>query len=310
MSVRAAPPPLRTSEEMKPVNVAKNFKWIVFFLSPTILLFLFMYAFSMILLFGSSLTDWTLGMKVSFAGMDNYVDLLTNNEDYLKSALNTVIWICLQATLHVTLGVTIALILAKREFYWKFIRTVYMIPNIISSAALGMMFLVFLNPDFGALNSLIRLVTQDEFSQNWLMDSRTSFVTVTLMWLPFAAVVTILVLAELAAIPESIFESARVDGASEFRLHAHITLPMLRNIIGTCAILAGTGMLQKLDMILMTTGGGPGNRTMNLPIFIYQNALKDNNFGLANAAGVTLILIGIMTVWIISRAFRMGQADA
>ena len=297
-------------KELVAVNTRKNIKWVIAFLVPTILLFLFMYAFSMVILFGSSLTDWTLGMKVSFTGLQNYIDLFTNNEDFLKSVLNTVIWIGLQATVHVTIGVTVALILARREFYWKFVRTVYMIPNIISSAALGMMFLCFLNPDFGALNSIIRLAGQKDFSQNWLMDYKTSFFTVTMMWLPFAAVVTILVLAELAAIPESIFESARVDGATEFEINRYISLPMLRNIIGTCAILAGTSMLQKLDMILMTTGGGPGNRTMNLPIFIYQNALKDNNFGLANAAGVTLIFIGVVTVWIISRTFRMGQSNA
>ena len=291
------------------LNTTKNIKWVIAFLVPTILLFLFMYAFSLIILFGSSFTDWTLGMKVSFTGLRNYLELFTDNEDFLKSVFNTVVWIGLQATVHVTIGVTVALILARREFYWKFVRTVYMIPNIISSAALGMMFLCFLNPDFGALNSIIRLAGQKDFSQNWLMDYKTSFFTVTMMWLPFAAVVTILVLAELAAIPESIFESARVDGATEFEINRHISLPMLRNIIGTCAILAGTSMLQKLDMILMTTGGGPGNRTMNLPIFIYQNALKDNNFGLANAAGVTLILIGIVTVWIISRAFRMGHSN-
>lgn len=290
------------------MNTTKNKKWIVIFMLPTVFLFLLMYAYSMMILFGSSFTDWTLGFKTSFIGLNNYIDLLTNNEDFIRSTINTIIWIGLQSTIHITIGVVFALILARKEFYWKFARTVYMIPNIISSAALGMLYLCFLNPDFGALNSIVRLFGNKDFAQNWLMDSNTSFIAVTMMWLPYAAVVTIMVLAELAAIPESIFESAKVDGASEFKINLHITLPMLKNIIGTCAILAGTSMLQRLDMILMTTGGGPGNRTMNLPIFIYQNALKDNNFGLANAAGVFLIIIGIATVFVISKVARLGKS--
>lgn len=297
-------------KELIGVNTVKNRKWVIVFLLPTIFLFFLMYAFSMIILFGSSFTDWTLGMKTSFAGLQNYIDLYTNNPDFIKSVVNTIIWITLQATIHVGIGVLFALILAKKEFYWKFARTVYMIPNIISSAALGMLFLCFLNPDFGALNSIIRAFGAEDFSQNWLMDYSTSFLSVTMMWLPFAAVVTILVLAELAAISESIFESARVDGATEYGINIHIVLPMLRNIIGTCAILAGTSMLQKLDLIMMTTGGGPGNNTMNLPIFIYQYALKDNNFGLANSAGVTLIAIGIITVFTISKIFKIGSSNA
>jgi raffinose/stachyose/melibiose transport system permease protein len=82
---------------------------------------------------------------------------------------------------------------------------------------------------------------------------------------------------------------------------------MLRNIIGTCAILAGTNMLQKLDIIMITTNGGPGNKTLNLPMYIYQTALKDNRFGYANTQGVVLIGIGLLTVVIISRMFKIGN---
>jgi raffinose/stachyose/melibiose transport system permease protein len=287
-----------------------NKKWIVLFLVPTIILFAIIYAISIVVLFGTSFTDWSIGSKLKFIGIDNYIHLLTHDSDFTASFINTIIWISLQATVHVLIGLIFALILAKKEFYWKFARTVYMFPNIISSAALGMLYLCILNPDFGAVNGLFRLIGFKDFSQNWFMDYSTSFLAVTMTWLPFAAVVTILILAEMAAISDSIFEAAKVDGAGELQISLFITIPMLRNIIGTCAILAGTNMLQKLDIILMTTNGGPGNKTLNLPLNVYFTALRDNNFGYANAQGVVLIGIGILTVIIISRMFKLGNSVA
>ncbi len=289
------------------MNTKTNKKWIIIFLLPTLMLFFLIYAASVAILFGTSFTDWTLGFNIKWNGLNNYVELF-KNRDFISSMKNTFVWILLQATVHVVIGVSVALILSKKPFYWKFTRTVYMIPNIISSAAMGMLFLSILNPNYGALNSIIRQLGFRDFSHNWLMNYKTSFLSVTMMWLPFAAVVTILVLAEMAAISESIFESAQVDGASEFEINVYIVLPLLRNIIGTCSILAGVSMLQRLDTILMTTGGGPGNRTMNLPMFIYNNALRDNNFGFANSAGVILVIIGIITVLTISRVFRIGES--
>jgi raffinose/stachyose/melibiose transport system permease protein len=195
-----------------------------------------------------------------------------------------------------------------KEFYWKFARTVYMIPNIISGAAVGMLFLCILNPDFGAVNNIVRLLGNKDFSLNWFMDYSTSFFSVTMTWLPYAAVVSILVLAEIAAIPESLYESARIDGANEIQINMHIVIPMLRNIIGTCVILAATSMLQKLDIILMTTSGGPGNLTMNLPYYIYRTALIDNNFGYSNTIGVFLVVFGIVLVLFFQKLFKIGNS--
>jgi raffinose/stachyose/melibiose transport system permease protein len=172
-----------------------------------------------------------------------------------------------------------------------------------------MLFLCMLNPDFGAVNSIVRLFGNADYAQNWFMDYTTAFFSVTMTWLPYAAVVTILILAEIAAIPESLFESARIDGASELKINFYIILPMLRNIIGTCVILAGTSMLQKMDIIMMTTGGGPGNETMNLPIYIYKTALMENNFGYSNSVGVFLIGFGLAFVLLCRNLFRIGSSQ-
>ncbi len=289
--------------------MTKNKGYIALFLIPTIILFLVVYAVSIAILFGTSFTEWATGTKPVFIGLDNYIKMFTDDSDFRQSLINTIIWIILQSTVHVCIGVLLAIILNMKEFYWKFARTVFMIPNIISGAAVGMLFLCILNPEFGAVNSIIRLLGVEDFSQNWFMDFRTSFFSVTMTWLPYAAIVTILVLAEIAAIPDGLFEAARIDGASEIKINLYIVLPLLRNIIGTCVILSGTSMLQKLDIIMMTTGGGPGNQTMNLPMYIYKTALMDNNFGYSNTIGTFLVAFGIVLVLIYRKIFRIGSSE-
>ncbi|MEG2434520.1 MAG: sugar ABC transporter permease, partial [Acinetobacter sp.] len=148
-----------------------------------------------------------------------------------------------------------------------------------------------------------------DFSQNWFMSKNTAFWAVTIIWLPYAATITILTLAEINAIDSSVFEAASVDGASELQVNFRIILPMLRNIIGTCTVLAATSMLQKFDVIMMTTQGGPLNYTLNLPLYIYQTALTNNDFARANTAGVYLIIMGFITLLFINRVFRMGKSD-
>lgn len=236
--------------------------------------------------------------------------MFANDIVFKKALINTLIWILFHCTFHIILGVTIALVLSKKPFGWKFVRTVYMIPNIISSAALGIIFLNLYNPQFGVINSIARILGFKNFSQNWLFDEKTAFGAVTMTWIIFAAYTTILVLGEISAIPESLFEAAKVDGASGFITDIYITLPLLRNIIGTTVIMAATYMLQMFDLIYMTTRGGPGNTTVNLPLYLYKTALLENNYGYANTIGAFIIVVGIAAMILITKLFRVGEADA
>lgn len=287
--------------------MTKKKKWIVIFLAPGLLLFVFIFLISIVQLGVTSFTDWTIGTDPVFSGLENYIYLFTEDTEFQQSIINTLIWILLQSTVHVCIGTALALILRRRKWYTNFMRGVFMIPNIISSAALGMLFLCIMNPQFGMVNNIIRMVTGTDFSQNWFLGADTAFFSVTLTWLPYAGLVTILVMAEMASIPEDIYEAARVDGATDFQIDIKIVLPLMRNIIGTATVLAATSMLQKLDIIMMTTNGGPAGKTMNMPMYLYQTALTDNNYGLANAQGVILIAIGLVVVGLIRGIYRMDK---
>lgn len=289
--------------------MTKNKKWIGIFLAPGILLFSFVFLSSIVILVGSSFTDWAIGREMSFVGLKNYIHIFTEDADYIKSIINTLVWIVLQATVHVFIGVMVALILAKKKWYSNAIRTIYFIPNVISSAALGMLFLCIMNPQFGMINNLISKITGEAFTHNWFMNPKTAFFSVTMTWLPYAGLVTILVIAEMSSISEDIYEAAKIDGATSFQTDVYIVLPLMRNIIGTSTVLAATSMLQKLDIIMMTTNGGPGVRTMNLPMYLYQTVFSHNDNGLANTQGVLLIVLGMITLVTVRKIYKMDEQD-
>ena len=287
----------------------KNTKWVVLFLLPGVLLFSFILLSSLFVLTGSSFTDWFIGSKITFVGLKNYIYLFTKDKVFIESIKNTLIWIGLQSTIHVTIGVIVALLLSKKKWYSSAVRTIFFIPNIISSAALGMLFLCVMNPQFGLINGLVSHITGDRFVQNWYNDPKTAFLSVTLTWLPYAGLVTILVMAEMSAISEELFEAAKIDGATSFQIDMQIILPLMKNIIGTCVVLAATSMLQKLDVIMMTTSGGPGSRTMNMPMYIYKTVFSNNNYSLANTQGVILIVLGVVVLKLIRKVFGMDKED-
>jgi raffinose/stachyose/melibiose transport system permease protein len=281
-------------------------RWIVVFLFPGTLLFLFVYLVSIVNVFGTSFTTWRIGQSIRFNGLRNYISLFSSDR-FGKALVNNLIWILLQSTVHVAIGVVFALITDRKRWYSKVSQTIFMLPNILSSAALGMLFYNVFNPMYGPVNKIIQLLGNKDFNINWFADARTAFPAVTMTWLPFAAVVAILAAAELAAIPGDIFEAAIIDGADEMRINWYIKLPLLKNALGTGTILAATSMLQKMDILIMTSNGGPGNTTMNLPLLVYLTAMQDNNFGLANACGVILILIGLVSIGVINRIYRMNE---
>ena len=146
---------------------------------------------------------------------------------------------------------------------------------------------------------------------NLFGNSKYAFWTVTFTWILYSGFNTIIFLAEMGAIDQEIYEAARVDGAKPWQVDRYITLPLMKNIFGTCVTLASVAMVSQFDIIYMTTKGGPGSSTLNLPIYLYKAATLENNYGKANAVGVIQIVIGISLVLLIQRLFmtKAGEED-
>lgn len=288
----------------------RNKFWMAAFLAPAVILFLLIYAIPLVMVFGTSLFEYRLmPNRFEFIGIQNYINLLTNDAVFKQAFVNTVIWILIHCVLHVFLGCLLAFMLYKKPKGWKFVRVSYMIPNIISQSAIAMIFVNVFNPQYGVVNSILGSLGLESFQHNWLFEKATAFPSVTLTWLLFAGYTTTLVLSECLSVDESILEAARVDGATGFQLDLFIMLPLVKKMIGTTVIMAASYMLQLFSLIYITTGGGPQSATTNLPLMLYQTSMKENNYGYANTIGVFIILLGIVSMVVINKVFKMNESD-
>ncbi|MFB9277332.1 carbohydrate ABC transporter permease [Cohnella cellulosilytica] len=282
--------------------------WIWTFLAPTLLLFAAFYAYPIATVAISSFTEWRLASAMTYVGLDNYRSLLTDGE-FKKALVNTLVWLLAHWTIYVGMGLLVALLTARKTRFSRFVRTVYLIPNMLPIAAVAFLFYIVFNPAIGPINGLLELVGLDQLALNWYQDTRTAFWTVTFTSVIYGGILTLLISAELASIPGEIIESAKMDGAGELRTVFHITLPLLRNVIGTAMILTTVNVLKSFEIIYLTTVGGPGNETINLPILIYRAAMNNNHLSYSNTLGTVTILIGMISILIITRVFRMGRSD-
>lgn len=261
-------------------------------------------------IFYTSLCDYTAFSAPAFQGIKNFITIFSDS-DFICSIRNTLLWVVLQSTLHVGVGLAMAIVLRRKPKGWKIARTAYMIPNIIPTAATGVMFTLLLNPMFGIVKPVL-----DFFGVNYAMvpnlfgNSRYAFWTVTATWIFYSGFNTIIFLAEMGAVSKEIYEAAAIDGATPWQADRYITLPLMRNVCGTCVTLASVAMVSQFDIIYMTTKGGPGTSTLNLPIYLYKAATLENNYGKANAVGVVQIIIGITLVILIKGLFREKKEAA
>ena len=185
-------------------------KWkLASFLLPCLLLFALIYLAPMCMVFGSSFFEWKAGGVFKFIGLDNYINAFRNDARMLTALKNTGIWVVLQSVVHVMLGTVIAFMLSKRKKGWKVLRTIYMIPNVVSAAALAVIFLNVFNAQYGIINSFVKTVTGKPFMKNWFFDQNSAFITVTWSWLLYTGMIIILVLAGVLSIPEDVVEAAK-----------------------------------------------------------------------------------------------------
>ena len=289
----------------------KNKKiWIFLFTIPCMILFALVYAAPIITVFYTSLCDYTAFNSPAFQGIKNFITIFSDS-DFICSNRNTLLWVVVQSTIHVGVGLAMALVLRRKPKGWKFARTAYMIPNIIPTAATGVMFTLLLNPMFGIVKPIMDFLGIDyAMVPNLFGNSRYAFWTVTATWILYSGFNTIIFLAEMGAVSKEIYEAAAIDGATPWQADRYITLPLMRNVCGTCVTLASVAMVSQFDIIYMTTKGGPGTSTLNLPIYLYKAATLENNYGKANAVGVVQIIIGITLVILIKGLFREKKEAA
>lgn len=269
--------------------IEKNIKWL--FPLPTGVFIFLMMIFPILYTFYVSLTDWDMisGGMISFIGLDNYVNLLKDPRFYNAVRL-TIYFTVLAVAVEVVLGVVIALIL-NRDFRGKnLVKLILLLPMVATPVAIGLAWTLFYEPTIGLGNYALKLLGLPP--SKWLGSKVMVIPSLALVdiweWTPM---ITLIVLAGLATLPQESFEAAIVDGASRGQIIRYVTLPLLRPTILIALILRSIDALKTFDIIYVMTTGGPGFASETLNLYAYNLSFNYFRFGAASAALVALFTL-------------------
>lgn len=256
-----------------------------------------------------SLTDTSLGAAdASFVGLKNY-DRLFHDPDFYGSLFNTLTYALSVVVVAVGFGLATALLVNRRMRGRGLIRGVMMTPWAFPEIATVLIFIWIMNPTFGVINIISDHVPGLDASGGWLTSSPLAMVSIVLIstWktFPFYSIV---ILASLQTVPESLEEAARVDGANVFQRFWHVTLPSIRPTLILLSLLAFIFAFRQFSLIWLTTGGGPGRDTETLVLGIYNSAFKFYDYSYGTTIGVaSLVVTLLVTLVILGIQRRYGE---
>jgi multiple sugar transport system permease protein len=242
----------------------------------------------------------------SFSGFDNFTDLF-GDQVFRRSIFVTLIFAAASVALEFVLGLFIAVLLDRKMVGVGVLRTLLIVPVLISPVGMGLTFRYILAPSYGLLNYFLGqmgLPTGD-----WIVSTTWALPVVILVdvwqWTPFIALV---LLSGMQGVSEEVVEAAELDGLSEFQKLTKIVLPMIKPIILVVVLIRIIDAIRSFDLVYVLTHGGPGSSTELLSIFSYVRGFTSGDMGSAAAiAWVTVIIVNILVSFFL-RALSKTEA--
>lgn len=223
--------------------------------------------------------------------LQNFARLVA--DDFFLSALaHTLVYAIIALTFEFLLGLGLAVLLNRKMRGRSFFRAALLVPMMLPSVVVGVVWRLLLNPNFGAINGTLQGFGANTESLTWTASPTLAFASVIMVdiwqWTPF---IFLILLAGLQAIPEEPYEAALIDGSSNWQTFRHVTLPLLKPAILIALLLRTMDLLRVFDQIFILTEGGPGSATETISLYIYRTAFRFGNFGYAAAMSFVLLLL-------------------
>ena len=240
----------------------------------------------------------------TFIGFENYLDLM-GDRFFLQAVRNTVVFTLAATALEVGLGLALALLLDRAFPGRGLLMTLMLAPFVLSTMVVTAIWRAWFHFDVGYLNNWLRALGVTPVA--WLFDPDLALWSIVLVdvWqtVPFAFLI---ILAGLRLIPRDVYEAARIDGAGTWRRFVDMTLPLLSPYLLIAALLRCVESFKLFDKVYAMTGGGPGQATETVSLFVYRQGFRFFDIGLASAAAVTMIVIAGALAIIYAAAMLRG----
>jgi ABC-type sugar transport system permease subunit len=239
-----------------------------------------------------SFNDYSGLHAPKFVGLDNYIQLFTNDKIFIKGLLNTTVFVLLGMSIGPTLGLLTALMLNQNVRFRSLFRTAYYLPVMTSLVVVSTIWLMLYNRN-GLINTF--LVSIGLSKVGWLSNPHVALISIVIasVWQGFGFE-TVVFLAALQSIPRELYEAAMIDGAGGGAQFRYITLPSLRPVIIFVYIIGIIGSYQVFDQIYVMSQGGPVFSTTSIVYYLFT---KFMDLRLGYASAIAYILFAILVVF-------------
>lgn len=261
-----------------------------------------------------SFERWNGIEPATYVGLRNY-RLLLEDRIFWQSAGNTLYYTVATILFQTTIPLLVASFLHSGIRGSTIFRFIYFLPVIISLTITGLLWGMVLEPNFGMLNEMLRSIGLDSWAKLWLADRNWVMPSVILVsiWQSMGFFMMIF-FAALQSVPDDLYESAAIDGASAVQRFRFITVPMLRRTIIVVIVLNTIGGIKAFDQIWVMTGGGPNHASETLGTYLYRTAFgamgsSNPQLGYATAIAMLILLLSLSFSIIQIRVGQSGEID-
>lgn len=275
-------------------KVLGNKKAIALFILPPLILYAVLVVLPVLWSFYYSFYSGTPGLKWEFSGFKNYVKLLSDKN------FITALWVNIRYIAMVMIGqVGLGLALALLFNFWlkrfkSIIRTLVFFPVVLPTVAVGQLFtkIFEIQPNYGLLNSILANIGLEKFVQPWIGQASTALYCLSAMdiWVAMGFY-SVIYYGAILDIPGEVIEAAKIDGCNAWNLFKRILFPLLRPITITCLIFSFTGTVKMFESALALTGGGPGNATKSLSMYMYNVAFTYSKMGYGSVIAIFIFAL-------------------
>lgn len=280
-------------------------KVIALFVLPAVLIFSLFTLAPLVASLGLSFFKWDLLSPMKYIGLQNFENLLTLDDTFIKSIGNTVQYLFLSILFQIPMAYLLAVLLTQGRRFDKAFRNIIFVPVALSGTAVALMFYFIYHPDVGLLNNFIRLFAGSSYSRGWLADPNAAMVCVcvAVAW-QFVGYHMVIYITGMTSISHDVLEAAQIDGANRWTTVWHIITPLMKPVLKVSLVLITTSSLKVFDSVFVLTGGGPVHATEVMASHMYTKSFFQLRYGYGSAIGFLLFVLCVVCSWVISFCFR------
>jgi ABC-type sugar transport system permease subunit len=275
---------------------------ILVFILPALVIYTIFVVYPIIPLLITSLQEHDGVSSHGFIGLRNYIEIFSMKR-LLKANVNNlyITGASIFIGIPYSLGLAFIMHFARIKFM-RIFKAIYFLPVVISTPIICQAWLAILNPEWGLVNSLLKIVGLEALRNNWLTNTNTVIpsIIIVMFWQYLGFNMTIFY-AGLTTIPDKYFEAALIDGANRFQSAIKIAVPLLSNIIKFLIITSIIGCMSTFAHVQIMTRGGPGDASFTIVYMIYNYSFVRNRFGMGSSISIFFIIECMLISVILNR---------